>query len=100
MADTVTLVNVVEVTPERRGEVLALLEEGAERVISRRPGCIDLTLLEGLDGRRIIVVARWHSAEAAHATQADPAAAEYARRVAELGVPHPTVSRVVREFSG
>ena len=98
MSSPVTFINVIDVDPSRQQEVIDLLKEGTERVISRRPGFLSVTVLAGTDGSRVVNVARWESAEAVRATQADPAAAEYARRTAAIATPHPGVYAVVAEF--
>lgn len=100
MSGPVTFVNVIEVEPATQQEVIDLLVEGAERVMSARPGFLSLTLLASLDGSRVINVARWASAEDVRATQADPAAADYARRTAALARATPGLYTVVREFTG
>ncbi len=100
MSKPVTFVNVVDVDPAKQQEVIDLLVEGAETVMSKRPGFISVTLLASLDKRRVINVARWESAEDVKATQSDPAAAEYARRTAALAQATPGLYTIVGEFTG
>lgn len=97
---TVTFVNVIEFEPERQSDVLDVLREGAETVISKRPGFLSLTLLASKDNRRIVNIARWRSAEDVRATQADPAAAEFARRTALIATASPGLFDVVAEYAG
>lgn len=99
MSEPVTFVNIVDVDPARQEEVIGVLAEGAETVMSRRPGFLSVTLLASLDRRRIVNIARWESAEAVRATQADPAAGEYAARVGALAQMAPGLYTVVGEFS-
>lgn len=100
MSDPVMFVNVVDVDPRRQQEVIDLLVEGTERVVSRRPGFVSGTLLASLDKTRVINVVRWEGADAAQATRSDPEAAAYAERVAAIARPDPALYRVVGEPSG
>lgn len=93
-----TFVNVVDVDPTRQQELVELLLEGTQEVIRHRPGFISVTLLASLDGTRVVNVARWRSADDVRATQADPAAAAYARRTAEIATASPGVYRVTAEI--
>ncbi|MEV6706551.1 antibiotic biosynthesis monooxygenase family protein [Micromonospora wenchangensis] len=99
MSDPVTFVNVIDVDPSRQQEVIDLLTEGTEKVVSRRPGFVSVTLLASLDRTRVVNVARWRSADDVRATQADPEAAEYARRTAALAQASPGLYTVVGEFT-
>lgn len=100
MSEPVTFVNVVDVDPAKQQEVIDLLVEGTEQVMSKRPGFISVTLLASLDKSRVINVARWESAADVKATQSDPAAAEYAKRAAALARATPGLYTVVGEFTG
>ncbi|WP_431887062.1 antibiotic biosynthesis monooxygenase family protein [Micromonospora wenchangensis] len=99
MSDPVTFVNVIDVDPSRQQEVIDLLVEGTEKVVSRRPGFVSVTLLASLDRTRVVNVAQWRSADDVRATQADPEAAEYARRTAALAQASPGLYTVVGEFT-
>lgn len=99
MSDPVTFINVIDVDPSKQQEVIDLLVEGGEQVMSKRPGFVSLTLLASLDKTRVVNIARWESADDVKATQADPAAAEYARRTAAIAEPRPGLYAVVGEFT-
>ncbi|WP_046529893.1 antibiotic biosynthesis monooxygenase family protein [Cellulomonas sp. FA1] len=94
----ITFVNVVDVDPARQAELVALLQEGAERVIRHRPGFVSLTLLASTDGSRVVNLARWRSADDVRATQADPAAAEYASRTAAIAGARPGLYTVAAQY--
>jgi heme-degrading monooxygenase HmoA len=94
----VTFVNVLDVAPERQSELIELLTSGAHEVIRERPGFISLTLLASRDGRRVINVAQWSSAEDALATHSDPQAANYAARVAAIATAAPGLYAVAAEI--
>jgi heme-degrading monooxygenase HmoA len=99
MSQPVTFVNVIEVDPSRQPELIELLTEGTEQVISKRPGFISSSLLASFDRTRVVNVARWESADDVKATQSDPDAAEYAKRTAEIAGASPGLYTVVGEFS-
>lgn len=94
-----TFVNIVDVSPEKQQEVVDLLVEGTEKVISKRPGFVSSEILVSVDRSRVLNIATWENAEAASQTQADPAAARYAQRVAALGTAGPGLFTVTAEFS-
>lgn len=99
MSDPVTFVNVIDVDPAKHQEIIDLLIEGTEQVMSKRPGFISVTLLASLDRRRVINVARWESVEDVKATLADPEAGEYAKRTAALAKASPGLYTVVGEYT-
>ncbi|HEU5130281.1 MAG TPA: antibiotic biosynthesis monooxygenase [Glycomyces sp.] len=93
----VTFINVLEVPPARQRELVDLIVEGAETVIRQRPGFDGLTVFASLDGTGVVSCARWQSAEDAKATQADPAAAAHAGRIAAIAQTRPAVYRLTAE---
>ncbi|AOM40963.1 antibiotic biosynthesis monooxygenase family protein [Xenorhabdus hominickii] len=95
----VTFINIIEVNPEKQAEIIKLLQEGTESVISKRPGFISVTLLASKDGSRVVNIAKWKSIADIQATQADPASAEFAKRTAELTKPNPGIYNVVGQYS-
>ncbi|MDF1488390.1 antibiotic biosynthesis monooxygenase family protein [Tessaracoccus caeni] len=99
MSNPITFVNIVDVDPSQQQEVIDLLVEGTEKVMSKRPGFISVTLLASLDKRRVINVARWETPDDVKATQSDPAAAEYAKRTAAIAKAAPGLYTVVGEFT-
>ncbi|MEU1755618.1 antibiotic biosynthesis monooxygenase [Micromonospora matsumotoense] len=99
MSTPVTFINVIDVDPSRQQELIDLLVEGTEKVVSRRPGFVSVTLLASLDRTRVVNVARWESTDDVKATQSDPEAAEYARRTAAIAQASPGLYTVVGEFT-
>jgi quinol monooxygenase YgiN len=98
MNTPVTFVNVMDVEPSKQQELIGLLKEGTEKVMQHRPGFVSVTLLASADGTRVINYAQWETADDVKATQGDPAAAEYAKRAAELAQASPNVYSVVSEY--
>ena len=99
MSNPVTFVNIIDVDPVRQQELIDLLIEGTEKVIAQRPGFISVTLLASLNKSRVINMARWETAEDVKATQADPEAAEFAKRTAAIAHANPSLYAVVGEFA-
>ncbi len=95
----VTFINVIDVDPEKQAEVVKLLKEGTESVISKRPGFVSVTLLASKDGRHVVNIAKWKSVADIQATQGDPAAAEFAKRTAAIAKANPGVYDVVGHYS-
>ncbi|WGW11294.1 antibiotic biosynthesis monooxygenase [Saxibacter everestensis] len=99
MSNPVTFINVIDVEPSKQQEVIDVLNEGTEKVMSHRPGFISATLLASADKSRVINIARWESADDVRATQKEPAAAEYAKRTAAIAKAGPGLYSVVGEHS-
>ncbi len=99
MSNPVTFVNVIDVEPAVIQDVIDVLEEGTQQVMSKRPGFVSATVLASADKSRVINIARWESSAHVKATQSDPAAADYARRTAALGTVAPGLYTVVGEYS-
>lgn len=99
MSSPVTFINIIDVDPSKQQEVIDILSEGTAQVISKRPGFISVTVLASADKSRVVNIARWESADDAKATQADPAAAEYAQRTAAIATPSPGIYAVASEFT-
>ena len=99
MSNPVTFVNVIHVDPENQQEVIDILNEGTEQVISKRPAFISATILASVDKTRVINIARWEHPEDVKATQTDTLSADYARRTAAIAQANPAMSSVVSEFA-
>ena len=85
------LINVFETDPTRQPELVAVLSEAIDAVVSRRPGFIEARVLAAADGSRVVNEVTWESADAIAATRSDPAMAEFAARAAALGTASPAV---------
>lgn len=96
---TATFINIISVDPAHQQEVVDLLTQGTEEVIRHRPGFVSVVLLASADGAKVINIAEWENPDAAKATLGDPAAQEFAKKIADLGTPDPGVYRKVAEFT-
>ena len=61
--ETVALVNVYEVAPERQEELVALLGEVTEAVVKQQPGFLSVCVHASLDGTKVVNYAQWASRE-------------------------------------
>ena len=94
----VTFVNILEVAEGKQAEVTRILQDATDTVISKRPGFVSVTLLASKDGKRVVNVARWASAADVQATQEDPAAAEFGKKLAGLARPVLGLYDIVGEY--
>lgn len=92
--ETVTFISVFDVEPEKQQQLIDVLNEGAEKVISKRPGFISASILASKDGTRVVNYAQWKSLDDVKATREDPNAAPFAKRMAEIAKATPNVFTV------
>ncbi|WP_328709571.1 antibiotic biosynthesis monooxygenase family protein [Microbispora hainanensis] len=90
-----TFINVFDVDPSQQQELIAILDEGVEKVMRHRPGFISVNILASLDGSRVVNLAQWRSPDDIKATAADPEAQVFAKRVAEIAKAVPQAYKVV-----
>jgi hypothetical protein len=58
----VTLINLLTVAPERQQELVALLRENTETVITTLKGWIATSLIPSADGTRVVIHSQWDGA--------------------------------------
>ncbi|GAA1315853.1 antibiotic biosynthesis monooxygenase family protein [Leucobacter albus] len=90
--------NLFEVAPEQERTLLTLLRTGIATTISQRPGFVSGQILESSDRTRVVVAVVWETAEAARATQHDPAVAETVRQAATIARAQPGIFSLVEAF--
>ncbi|MEU8174457.1 antibiotic biosynthesis monooxygenase [Microbispora hainanensis] len=90
-----TFINVFDVDPSQQQELIAILDEGAEKVMRHRPGFISVNILASLDGSRVVNLAQWRSPDDIKATAGDPEAQVFAKRAAEIAKAVPQAYKVV-----
>lgn len=74
-----TLIDVIEVDPQRTTELIKLLQEISDEVMSRQPGFMGAALHPSLDGSRVVSYVKWQSREAWEAAvKRDEARARFA----------------------
>jgi heme-degrading monooxygenase HmoA len=68
----VTQITIVEATPEKQDEALAMMRKRA-RLMAEQPGFVSISLHRSLDGRRIVNYIQWESRELLHSAHQSPA---------------------------
>ncbi|MFC4033356.1 putative quinol monooxygenase [Streptomyces polygonati] len=86
---TIAMINVFDVEPEKQKELAEVMNEGAEKFIRHRPGCISVNILTSNDGKRLLYFAQWRSKADIRATMSDPDVQVYRDRAAALAKPDP-----------
>ena len=76
-----TLINVLEVDPERCDEVAQMFITATEEVISGLDGFVSSSIHRSLDGTRVINYAQWESEEALEASRNHPDTQVYYEQV-------------------
>jgi heme-degrading monooxygenase HmoA len=74
-----TLIDVIKVDPQRTTELMKLLQEISDEVMSGQPGFMGAALHRSLDGSRVVSYVKWQSREALEAAvKRDEARARFA----------------------
>ena len=70
--ESVILINLLKVKPEKQGALIALLKQNTETVIRTLPGWKTTRLIAAGDGAGVVVYSEWESAAAVEAMRSDP----------------------------
>ncbi|MBO4272038.1 antibiotic biosynthesis monooxygenase [Microbispora triticiradicis] len=90
-----TFINVFDVDPSKQQELIAILNEGTEKVMQHRPGFVSVNILASADGTRVVNLAQWRSVDDIKATMGDPEAQAIAKRTAEIAKAAPQPYKVI-----
>jgi len=82
--NVVTLISVFTVAPDRQQELVDLLVEATEKVMSKQPGYVSANIHKGLDGTTVANYAQWRSREAFEAIFRNPEATAHMEKIAGL----------------
>ena len=93
-APVITLINVLEVAPERRVELVEILEKATADVIRYLPGFISANIHCSLDGTRVANYAQWRSMEDFERMLANPEAQAHIRDATAIAKATPVLYRV------
>ncbi|MEK8089322.1 antibiotic biosynthesis monooxygenase [Thermithiobacillus plumbiphilus] len=96
---SVTFVNIIETEADKQAEVVKILQEGTETVISKKDGFQSVTLLASKDGAHVINIAKWDSPANVQAVQSDPKAIEFVKRTAAIATATPGLYDIVGEYT-
>ena len=97
--DTVTLINVFTVEPERQLQLIDLLTRATEESVRTAPGFISARLHRSLDGTKVTMYAQWRSNEDYQAMRKDPAPLPYLTQALAIAKFEPGIYVVVQSFS-
>jgi antibiotic biosynthesis monooxygenase (ABM) superfamily enzyme len=93
-APVITLINVLEVPPERQSELVEILEKATDEVIRHLPGFVSANIHCSLDGKRVANYAQWCSLEDFERMLANPEAQAHIREATAIAKADPVLYRV------
>jgi|KBSMisStandDraft_5_1062788.scaffolds.fasta_scaffold412719_2 quinol monooxygenase YgiN len=93
-AQVVTLINILEVAPERLSTLVAILEKATDEVMRHQPGFISANLHCSLDGTRVANYAQWRSVEDFERMFANPEVQVHIREATAIAKATPVLYRV------
>lgn len=99
-AGFITVISTFTVEPARQEELVALLTDHADRLLSGRPGFAGCALHASQDGTAVVNYALWRDADAIRNMLADPGVRQHARAVRSIAIGEPTrytVRHVIQE---
>jgi hypothetical protein len=94
-SEPATPITVFVVEPGGQEELLRVIEEGTETVVSKQPGYVAASFHTSADGRRVVNYARWRSPRDIGAFRSNPGVCACFRRVGEPARFEPNVCDVV-----
>ncbi len=82
--ESVILINLLKVEPEKRDALIALLKQNTDTVIRTLPGWKTTRLIAARDGAGVVIYSEWESAAAVEAMRSDPRMRAYFPKLSEL----------------
>jgi quinol monooxygenase YgiN len=82
--ESVTLINLLKVKPEKQDALIALLKQNTETVIRTLQGWKSTRLIAAKDGAGVVIYSEWESAAAVEAMRSDPRMKAYFPKISEL----------------
>jgi quinol monooxygenase YgiN len=79
-----TLINILTVEPENQQQLIELLRENTENVVTSLQGWISTRFLVSKDRRRVVIYSQWRDLGAVQAMQSHPQMQAYFPRIAAL----------------
>lgn len=93
-AQVITLINILEIPPERQSELVEILEKATAEVIRHLPGFVSANIHCSLDGTRVANYAQWRSMEDFERMLANPEAQAHIREATAIAKAAPVLYRV------
>ena len=94
-APVLTLINVFTVEPSQQQELVDLLTEATEALMSKLDGYISANLHTSLDGTKVTNYAQWRDQAAFDAMLHNQEAGKHMKRISEIAHAEPTPYKVV-----
>jgi Antibiotic biosynthesis monooxygenase len=94
----VTLINVFTVDPANQPRLVELLTRATDGLVNRAPGFISSTLHRSIDGTKVIMYARWLTAEDYQAMRQDPRPLPFLQEALTIAKFEPGIYEIVRRF--
>ena len=91
--EVMTLINVFTVEPERQRQLVALLVEATDAVMTNMPGFISANIHRSADGTRVVNYAQWRSAADFAAMRSHPSAIPHLHEAGALAQFDPSSAR-------
>jgi quinol monooxygenase YgiN len=82
--ESVILINLLKVKPEKRDALIALLKQNTDTVIRTLPGWKTTRLIAAKDGAGVVIYSEWDSPAAVEAMRSDPRMKAYLPQITEL----------------
>ena len=82
--ESVILINLLKVKPEKRDALIALLKQNTDTVIRTLPGWKTTRLIAAKDGAGVVIYSEWESPAAVEAMRSDPRMKAYLPKISEL----------------
>jgi heme-degrading monooxygenase HmoA len=95
-----TMINVFSVAPENQQELIQLLVQAAQHIMSKQPGYRSARIHRSLDGTKVAVQAQWRSREDFEGLAGNPEAAAHMRRARALAAFEPVLYEIVFTHPG
>jgi heme-degrading monooxygenase HmoA len=93
-APVITLINVLEVPPEREAELVEILEKATDEVIRHLPGFVSANIHRSADKKHVANYAQWRSMEDFERMLANPDAQAHIRDATAIAKAAPFVYHV------
>lgn len=93
--ESVTLVNLLKVKPEKQAALIALLKQNTETVIRTLHGWKTTRLIAAKDGASVVIYSEWETPADVEAMRSDPRMKAYFPKIMELASLESTMGSLV-----
>jgi heme-degrading monooxygenase HmoA len=95
----IVFINVFHVEPANQQQLIEILRQVTEELVSKATGFVSSTLHRGTDGTKVTMYARWRSLADYEAMRQDPAPRPFLEAALSISRFDPGMYEVVQEFS-